>query len=65
MKIKHCSIFKHVFFHVHGIYVVKFLNFVCVFCVKIETTIQYDHKELKLKQFIKNLKQQLNMIMRN
>jgi len=47
------SILEHVFFHVHGIYVMKFLNCVCVFYVKTETTIQYDHNKLKLKQFNK------------
>jgi len=42
-------------FHVHGIYLMKYLNCVCVFYVKIDTTIereteksiQYDHETLK------------------
>ncbi len=42
---------------VHGIYTMKFLNYVCVFYMRIETTIQYGRKELKLEQFNKKLKQ--------
>ncbi len=47
--------------NVHGIYTMKFLNYVCVFYMRIETTIQYGHKELKLEQFNKKLKQQFNI----
>ncbi len=68
------SILEHVFFHVHGIYVMKFLNCVCVFYVKTETTIQYDHNKLQLKQFNKKIEttiqydhnklKQVNMVMK-
>lgn len=50
-------------FHIHDIYVMKSLNCVCVFYMRIETKIQYGHKELE--QFNKKLRQQLKKIMKN
>jgi hypothetical protein len=55
-------------FHVHDIYVMKSLNCVCVFYVRIETKIQYGHKELeqfnKIETTIKENHEELNW-MRN
>jgi len=34
-------------FHVHDIYVMNFLNYICVIYVRIKATVEYDHEKLK------------------